>query len=108
MRHVIRLAAPALAATLLASAAAAVEGDVVMKRKAGAGAGLPPAVFPHWIHRIRYRCYACHDSLFKMARTEGAGVMDAIAAGKSCGACHDGKTAWAVSFETCNRCHVAR
>jgi c(7)-type cytochrome triheme protein len=108
MRQVIRLAVPLLAAILFAGTAAAVQGDVVQKRKPGADAGLPESVFPHWIHRIRYRCYACHDALFKMARTEGDDVMGAIAKGQSCGACHDGKTAWGVSFETCNRCHVAR
>jgi c(7)-type cytochrome triheme protein len=108
MRQVIRLWVPVLAATLLAGAAAAVEGDVVQLRKGGDVAGTPPSVFPHWIHRIRYRCYACHDALFKMGRAESADVMPAIAKGKSCGACHDGKTAWGVSFETCNRCHVAR
>jgi c(7)-type cytochrome triheme protein len=105
-RHLIPKAAALLAAFGLASAAFAVDGDVVMKR-AGDAPGIPPAVFPHWIHRIRYRCYACHERLFKMAKGANAVTMDAIGQGKFCGACHDGKTAWASSFETCSRCHVA-
>ena len=102
-----RLLAGLLAAGLLAGAALAVEGDVVMKRKE-AGGGIPPALFPHWIHRIRYRCYACHDALFKMAAGANAVTMADIAQGKSCGACHDGVTAWGSTYETCNRCHVAK
>lgn len=90
-----------------AGVAVAVEGDVVFKRKGGEG-GTPAATFPHWIHRIRYKCYACHDSLFKMKQGEDDVTMDAIGEGKFCGACHNGKTAWSVSFETCNRCHLSR
>lgn len=89
----------------------AVEGDVTIPRK-GAGAeeaaksGTPPAVFPHWIHRIRYKCYACHPAVFEMKAGSNPITMDAITDGKFCGICHDGKTAWSVGFETCNRCHV--
>jgi c(7)-type cytochrome triheme protein len=102
-----RLGAGLLSGLLLAAAALAVEGDVTFKRQAG-GDGIPATVFPHWIHRIRYKCYACHDSLFKMKQGENSVTMDAIAEGKFCGACHNGRIAWAVTFETCNRCHVAR
>ncbi len=90
-----------------AELAGAVEGDVVFQRKGGEG-GTPPATFPHWVHRIRYKCYACHDSIFKMKAGDNEVTMDAIGEGKSCGACHNGKTAWGVTFETCNRCHVGQ
>ncbi len=93
--------------SLLVTAALAVEGDVVFTRKGGEG-GVPPAVFPHWFHRIRYKCYACHDSIFKMKKGADYVTMDAIEEGKYCGACHDGKTAWRISFETCNRCHTGQ
>ena len=96
-----------LIATLAGGAALAVEGDVVFKRQGGE-AGTPPAVFPHWIHRIRYKCYACHPAPFEMKAGATPITMDAIQEGKFCGACHDGKIAWAVSFETWNRCHPAR
>jgi c(7)-type cytochrome triheme protein len=107
MRDLVRLAGGLLLGGLLAASALAAEGDVVFRRQGGE-AGIAPALFPHWIHRIRYGCAACHDSLASM-RGGGAPVtMEAIAEGRSCGACHDGKRAWGVTFETCNRCHPAR
>lgn len=87
--------------------AVAVEGDIVFKRQGGEG-GTPVAVFPHWIHRIRFKCYACHDGIFKMKPGENPMTMDAMREGKFCGACHDEKTAWGISFETCNRCHIGQ
>lgn len=102
-----RCGAGVLLAGLLASTALAVEGDVLFKRQGGEG-GFPPAVFPHWVHRIRYKCYACHPALFEMKAGANAVTMDAIMAGKFCGACHNGKIGWAVGFETCNRCHLAQ
>ena len=102
-----RFGAGVLLAGLLASAALAVEGDVLFKRQGGGG-GLPPAVFPHWVHRIRYKCYGCHPALFEMKAGANAVTMDAIMAGKFCGACHNGKIGWPVAFETCNRCHLAQ
>lgn len=66
---------------------------------------VPPAVFPHWFHRIRYRCTVCHTALFHMKAGAEAPKMDEMLEGKFCGACHDGKTAWRMSFNTCTRCH---
>ena len=41
-------------------------GDVVINNYSDA-AGMRPAVFPHWFHRIRFRCKVCHAELgFKM------------------------------------------
>lgn len=102
-----RLGAGLLMVGVLVGVALAVEGDVVFKRKGEKGE-TPVAVFPHWIHRIRYKCYACHPALFGMKAGTNAVTMDDIVAGKFCGACHNGKIAWAVSFETCNRCHRGR
>lgn len=102
-----RLGLGLLIASLLFSAALAVEGDVVFKRK-GAESGTPVAVFPHWIHRIRYKCYACHPGLFDMKAGASEISMDAIRQGKFCGACHNGKITWGVTFETCNRCHAGK
>ncbi|HSB77676.1 MAG TPA: cytochrome c3 family protein [Candidatus Methylomirabilis sp.] len=107
MPRLIRLVAGLLLAGFLASAVLAVEGDIVFKRK-GAEGGIPPAIFPHWKHRIRFKCYACHDAIFKMKQGADDITMDAISAGKFCGVCHDGKTAWSVSFDTCNRCHLGQ
>ncbi len=97
------LLAAAWAGSLLAA-----DGDVVFQRQEGKEQSTPPAVFPHWSHRIRYSCYACHPAIFEMKAAATATTMDDIMAGKSCGVCHNGKTAWAVSFETCTRCHAAK
>lgn len=87
-----------------APVALAADGDLVFKRESQE-ASTPPAVFPHWFHRIRYTCYACHPDPFLMRSGAVQITMDDIMAGKHCGICHDGKTAWSVSFETCSRCH---
>ena len=89
---------------LLVGAALAVDGDVTFKRKGGEG-GTPPAIFPHWFHRIRYKCYACHPALFEMKAGGSTVSMDLIQQGKSCGVCHNDQIAWGASFETCARCH---
>jgi len=101
--------ATGLMALLVAGAALAAEGDVTFKRRGGGGpGGTPPAVFPHWFHRIRFKCYACHPALFEMKAGANPITMAAIREGKFCGACHDGTTAWAVTFENCSRCHAAK
>jgi c(7)-type cytochrome triheme protein len=102
-----RLVLGLLFASLVVTSALAVEGDIVFKRDSGEG-GTPPAVFPHWFHRIRYKCYACHPAVFEMKAGANAITMDAIREGKFCGACHNGKVAWEAGFDTCNRCHVGK
>lgn len=106
MRPIVTWLLPAvLIASLLAGTALAVDGDVIFKREGGTAA-TPPAVFRHWVHRSRYKCYACHPAPFDMKGGAGAISMDAIQEGKFCGACHNGKVAWGVTFDTCSRCHV--
>ena len=61
----------------LMNSADAEYGDVVINEFSDA-AGMRPVVFPHWFHRIRFRC-------------------------KYCGACHNGDVAW--SIENCDLCH---
>jgi len=100
-----RLGLGLLVAGTLAFAAAAEEGVVTLKRQGGP-ADPPPAVFPHWVHRIRYTCYACHPGRIQPPATPL--THEAMAGGQGCGACHDGRTAWAISFATCTRCHIAR
>lgn len=104
LRPILRAAAAVFLAILFITTALAVEGDVVFKRKGGEG-GTPLAVFPHWIHRIRYKCYACHPTPFEMKAGANEVSMDLIGQGKACGLCHNNQIAWGVSFETCARCH---
>jgi c(7)-type cytochrome triheme protein len=100
-----RLALALSVAAVLVTVALAQEGAVIFKRPSGP-ADPPPAVFPHWIHRIRYTCYACHPGPIQPSATSL--THEVMAGGQGCGACHDGRTAWAISFATCTRCHIAR
>jgi c(7)-type cytochrome triheme protein len=91
----------------------AAPGDLQYERRANDSAdaaaelqSFPPSIFPHWIHRINYRCDACHDSLFEMKRGGTEVTMELMSKGKVCGACHNGKLAFGSDFQSCNRCHV--
>lgn len=64
-----------------------------------------PSRFSHWTHRIRYRCSACHARLYEERAGSSQTTMDEISNGKSCGACHNGKIAFAPDIQTCDRCH---
>ena len=66
--------------------------------------GVRPVVFPHWFHRIRYQCSACHVDLGITMKAGGNEItMEKIISGEYCGACHDGEVAW--SAENCDLCH---
>lgn len=78
-------------------------GDVVINNHSDA-AGMRPAVFPHWFHRIRFRCKVCHADLGFKFKAGGNDInMVKIIDGQYCGACHNGNIAW--SIENCNLCH---
>lgn len=80
--------------------------DVVINRQSEAN-GMRPVVFPHWFHRIRFRCKVCHSELgFKMRVGSNEITMLDIIEGRFCGMCHNGEIAWSV--ETCDRCHSGR
>jgi c(7)-type cytochrome triheme protein len=90
-----------------AAMGAGAPGDLQFEREGDEGTAgpFPPAFFPHWVHRARYRCDACHDSLFEMKRGVTPVSMALIAEGKACGACHNGNQAFDDGFENCARCH---
>lgn len=67
---------------------------------------LPRAQFPHWVHRIRYRCKACHMEVFEPRSGANEITMQAIRDGQKCGVCHNGTTAFAPTMASCDRCHV--
>lgn len=83
-------------------------GDLRFERNSEAedSAAFPPSIFPHWVHRIHYRCDACHDSLYEMKSGSAEITMDMISAGESCGSCHNGEKAFASGVASCGRCHV--
>lgn len=81
-------------------------GDLVLNENAEKE-GMPPVVFPHWFHRIRFRCKVCHADLGFKFKAGGSGInMLKIIDGKYCGACHDGEIAWSV--ENCALCHSGK
>ena len=78
-------------------------GDVVINNYSDE-AGIRPAVFPHWFHRIRFRCKVCHSDLGFAMKAGGNDInMLKIFDGEFCGACHNGQVAWGV--ENCILCH---
>lgn len=84
-------------------AAQAEYGDVVINEFSDE-AGMRPVVFPHWFHRIRFRCKVCHGDLGFKFQAGGNGInMLKIIDGEYCGACHNGDVAW--SIENCDLCH---
>lgn len=81
-------------------------GDIVLNNYSDA-ANIRPVIFPHWFHRIRYRCKTCHGDLgFKIEAGASEINMLKIVNGEYCGACHNGKIAWAS--EHCDLCHSAK
>ncbi len=44
----------------------------------------PPVVFPHWRHRIRFKCSTCHPDIFEMKKGANGLSMDAIRQGEFC------------------------
>ncbi len=82
-------------------------GNFIMKAnmKEMEKAGLPPVIYPHWVHRIWFECKVCHNDIFIMKRWRNDISQEKIVAGKQCGVCHDGKTAFSAE-EKCERCHM--
>ena len=78
-------------------------GDVILNQRSEKE-GVRPVIFPHWFHRIRFRCKVCHQELgFKMRAGANDVRMTDIIDGKFCGMCHNGQIAWGP--ERCDLCH---
>lgn len=81
-------------------------GDIVINRQAEKN-GMRPVIFPHWFHRIRFRCKVCHAELgFNMRAGSNIITMSDIIDGRFCGACHNNDIAW--SPERCDLCHSGK
>jgi len=65
-----------------------------------------PTIFSHNSHLAVSRCDSCHPKLYTPSRNNKRSTMAAMEKGASCGACHNGKQAFAV--KECLRCHPAR
>ncbi len=64
-------------------------------------------LFSHKVHGALYKCTECHNSIFGSGASAKRYTMDMMAKGKSCGACHDGKSAFTVK-ENCTKCHPVK
>ena len=86
--------------------AAAEYGDVIINNYSD-DAAMRPVIFPHWFHRIRFRCKVCHADLGFEFKAGGNDInMLKIFDGEYCGACHNGQIAWGV--ENCVLCHSGK
>ncbi|HSW52649.1 MAG TPA: c(7)-type cytochrome triheme domain-containing protein [Sulfuricaulis sp.] len=92
--------------TVTAEKAGAEYGDIVINNYSDKS-GMRPVVFPHWFHRVRYRCKVCHADLGIQLKAGSNEInMVKIIDGQHCGACHNGEIAWSV--ENCNLCHSGK
>lgn len=106
LRNLTVLLAAALALAVPVSPTQAEYGDVVINNFSDK-AGMRPVVFPHWFHRVRFRCKVCHADLGFQFKAGGNQIdMLKIIDGQFCGACHNGELAW--SAENCNLCHSGK
>ncbi|MEW8323385.1 MAG: c(7)-type cytochrome triheme domain-containing protein [Candidatus Thiodiazotropha taylori] len=95
-----------LAAMTVTTMASAEYADVILNRYAEKE-GMRPVIFPHWFHRIRFRCKVCHNELgFEMRVGANDVTMTDIIDGRFCGMCHNGEVAWSV--ENCDLCHSGK
>lgn len=65
-----------------------------------------PTHFSHKTHIEAAECSACHPKLYATTQKNKRAGMAAMQKGKSCGACHNAKQAFAV--KECSKCHPTR
>ncbi len=102
------LMAVVLSFSINPSADAREYGDIYMDstRESMEKADVGAVVFPHWFHRIRYKCKVCHEKIFIMRKGANKISMREIMDGKACGTCHNGQIAWEPL--ECKKCHSAK
>ena len=75
---------------------------------------IAPVVFKHWLHRSKYTCRLCHVDIGFAMRAGETGITESDNKnGIYCGACHNGKEAFAleekqyngVVKKNCDKCH---
>ncbi len=76
-----------------------VPAKLVFKNKTGTIVGH----FSHEFHNAVYKCNDCHTKLYPYGNGKRI-TMKQMETGASCGACHDGKTAFSVKSD-CIKCH---
>ncbi len=102
----IRIGLVVVLQLLLSTSAMSEYADVILNKRAEQN-DMRPVIFPHWFHRIRFRCKVCHFELgFKMRAGSNDVTMLDILDGQYCGMCHNGQVAWSV--ENCDLCHSGK
>ncbi|HEY3308320.1 MAG TPA: c(7)-type cytochrome triheme domain-containing protein [Desulfuromonadaceae bacterium] len=82
-----------------------VKGDCVKCHQVGDVKMASESQFSHKLHlEFSYKCIDCHNKLFIPGPNRSHETMLDMEGGKSCGACHDGKTAFSVKGD-CQKCH---
>lgn len=66
-----------------------------------------PTVFSHKFHVTMFKCGECHNGIFTTGVAAKRYRMADMEGGQSCGACHDGKTAFTVK-QNCEKCHPVK
>jgi c(7)-type cytochrome triheme protein len=61
-------------------------------------------LFSHKFHTGMYSCSECHPKIYIPGEGNKSASMAEMEGQKSCGACHDGKSAFTVK-ENCEKCH---
>jgi len=80
-------------------------GNILIDRATSQG-DVKPAVFSHWVHRVKYTCRVCHSELeFSFEKNATPITEEANKSGKYCGACHDGKISFGHTEKNCVKCH---
>ncbi|VAV83848.1 hypothetical protein MNBD_DELTA01-1553 [hydrothermal vent metagenome] len=70
-------------------------------------AKINPVLYPHWVHRMFFRCKVCHEDLEIMKRGANKLSQAQIEEGKTCGACHNGTVSFDAKLkENCVKCHM--
>lgn len=87
------------------STAFSVKSDCVKCHQAGEVVLAGESVFSHKVHlEMSFACSDCHNKLFIPGPGRFSHTMQDMEGGKSCGACHDGKSAFSVRND-CQKCH---
>lgn len=76
-------------------------GDILFEVK-----GAKNVIFSHDYHykELGFECVDCHDKIFINKQKDKRFTMKEIYEGKSCGACHNGDTAFDPK-KNCSKCH---
>ena len=102
MKRIALLVSLLFIAVIAAEISHAEYGDIVLGKKMESmeKAGVKPVMFPHWFHRIRFKCKVCHEDIFILQRGANDINMNAIISGEFCGKCHNGFLHGSLSIAT--------